>query len=84
MAQVITREMLSPMAVREAVQGTEGRDGVATVGQTWASFKAAVERGLLVRDDDALASIEYGVRQGGSGRLVRDDAPDGIEIRETD
>ena len=54
----------------------------ACVGLTWASFKAAVEEGLCVRDDDTLASIEYGVRKAGVGRLVRDDAADGIEIRE--
>ncbi len=50
-------------------------------GVTWGSVKAAIA-GLGVEDDDVIAAIEIGVMQAGSGRLVRDDEPDGIEIRE--
>jgi hypothetical protein len=56
------------------------RHGVPT-GNTWGAIKAAMTV-LGVRDDDRIASIEYGVMQFGSGRIVRDDAPDGIEIKE--
>ena len=50
-------------------------------GVTWGAFKAAMDT-LGVDDADFLASIEYGCKQYGSGRIVRDDAPFGIEIRE--
>jgi len=50
-------------------------------GLTWGQFKAAMVL-LDVKDSDRLASIEYGCAQTGTGRVVRDDAPDGIEIRE--
>lgn len=56
------------------------REGVPT-GLTWGDFKAAMHT-LEVEDGDRLASIEFGCKQCGSGRIVRDDAPDGIEIRE--
>jgi hypothetical protein len=56
------------------------RDGVP-VGNTWASFKAAMEV-LGVGDEDRVASIEFGVAQLGSSRIVRDDEADGIVIRE--
>lgn len=56
------------------------RDGVP-VGVTWASFKAAMTI-LGVEDEDRIASIEFGCKQFGSGRIVRDDAIDGIEVRE--
>ena len=55
-------------------------DGVPA-GLTWGQFKAAMTL-LGVADDDRVASIEYGCAQCGTGKLVRDDAPDGIEIRE--
>lgn len=54
----------------------------AIVGLTWGSFKAAVEEGLGIRDDDLLASVEYGIKAWRSGHLVRDTEIDGIEIRE--
>lgn len=51
-------------------------------GWTWASFKQAMEA-LGVTDGDRLVSIEYGVVQGGSGRICLDiDDHGGIEIRE--
>ena len=55
------------------------RRGVQT-GLTWAGFKTAMTA-LGVRDEDHVASIEFGVTAG-TGRICRDDAPDGIEIRE--
>ena len=55
------------------------RHGVQT-GLTWGGFKAAMFV-LGVNDEDHLASIEFGVTTG-TGRICRDDAPDGIEIRE--
>ena len=55
--------------------------GGVPAGMTWASFRAAMEQ-LGVRDDDYLGSIEYGVMQGGSGYLVRDDENGLVEIRE--
>lgn len=57
------------------------QDGVP-VGVSWGAFKAAMTI-LGVKDDDRIASIEYGTSHfGGEGRIVRDDASDGIEIRE--
>ena len=50
-------------------------------GVTWGDFKRAIE-GLGVRDDDRLASIEYGVAMNGRGVIVRDDDDMGVEIRE--
>ncbi len=63
-------------AIGMAVYGRSAMRGV-----TWRSVKDALAE-LGVEDDDVIASIEIGVRQFGPGRLVRDDAPDGIEIRE--
>ena len=57
------------------------RGGSVQAGMTWGTFKAAV-KALGVADADRIASIEFGCKQYGSGRIVRDDAPDGIEIRE--
>lgn len=56
------------------------RNGVP-VGVTWKGFCDAM-RVLGVKDDDRIACIEFGVRQGAMGRIIREDAPDGIEIRE--
>jgi hypothetical protein len=57
------------------------RTGVSA-GTTWGSFKWAMAV-LGVRDDDTLASIDYGTaRLGGNGTIVREDADDGIEIKE--
>ncbi len=56
------------------------RDGVPA-GLCWGDFKAAMTL-LGVGDEDRVASIEFGCKQLGTGRIVRDDAPDGIEIRE--
>ena len=57
------------------------RTGVSA-GTTWGSFRWAMAV-LGVRDDDRIASIEYGCsRLGGNGIIVRDDADDGVEIRE--
>ena len=64
-----------------ASRSLELRHGSVHAGLTWAGFKAAMER-LGVTDEDHLASIEFGVTAG-TGRICRDDAPDGIEIRET-
>lgn len=67
--------------MRDLRASLAAHEGVAC-GLTWGSFKWAMAQ-LGVRDDDALASIEYGVsRLGGNGKLYRDDAEDGIEIRE--
>lgn len=56
------------------------RNGVPA-GVTWGQFKAAMTV-LGVQDEDRIASIEYGCKQYGTGSIVRDDAPDGIEVRE--
>ena len=58
----------------------KARGGVPA-GMTWATFRAAMEQ-LGVADDDYLGSIEFGVMQGGSGYLVRDDENGLVEIRE--
>jgi hypothetical protein len=50
-------------------------------GLTWGDFKAAMQL-LGVKDDERIASIDYGCGTG-TGRLIRDDAPDGVEVRET-
>ena len=50
-------------------------------GITWGDFQRAMQR-LGVQDDDRIASIEYGVALGSSGRICRDDDVDGVEIRE--
>lgn len=56
------------------------RQGVP-FGVTWGAFKAAMTL-LGVTDDDRIASIEVGTSQCQvDTKLVRDDAPDGIEIR---
>lgn len=68
---------------------TIGRDLRATInrqrgvpcGLTWGEFQAAMKL-LGVQDSDRLASIDYGCGTG-TGRLLREDAGDGIEIRET-
>ena len=52
-----------------------------SAGVTWGHFKQAVER-LGVTDGQPLASIEFGVAQLGSGRIVAEVARDGVEIRE--
>lgn len=66
------RDLRASLAARTGVQA----------GVTWGSFKWAMAQ-LGVRDTDTLASIEYGCSQfGGNGVIVRDDAADGIEIRE--
>lgn len=56
------------------------RNGVPA-GLTWGDFQAAMKL-LGVKDTDRLASVEYGCGQFGSGCITRDDANDGIEIRE--
>ena len=58
----------------------ERRHGSVHTGLTWADFKTAMTA-LGVTDEDHVASIEFGVTAG-TGRICRDDAPDGIEIRE--
>lgn len=66
--------------VKDLRASLHAREGVSA-GLTWGSFKWAMAQ-LGVRDDDALASIEYGCALGGNGQLVRDDDDGGIEIRE--
>lgn len=67
--------------MRDLTASLAARTGVSA-GVTWGEFKWAMAR-LGVRDDDRIASIEYGCsRLGGGGVIVRDDADDGIEIRE--
>lgn len=56
------------------------RSGVPA-GLTFGDFISAM-RQLGVTDATPLASIEYGCGQFGNGRLTRDDASDGVEIRE--
>ena len=57
------------------------REGVGA-GVTWRDFMLAMTR-LGVKPDDWVASIEYGVAQGGTNVLTRDeDEHGGIEIRE--
>lgn len=55
----------------------------AVAGNTWGSFKAAMEA-LGVKDDMLLASIEFGVAQDGTGRIVAEIDPDlgELEVRE--
>ena len=67
----LDRDLRASLALREGVP----------VGNTWASFKAAMAV-LGVTDADRVASIEFGVSQLGTSRIVRDDEPDGIVIRE--
>lgn len=50
-------------------------------GQTVGDFIAAL-RQLGITDDMPLASIEYGIRKIGSGRVTVDVEHDGLEIRE--
>ena len=75
-AKVTTNDSL----VTDLRASLRARCGVAA-GMTWASFKTAMAQ-LGVEDDDFLGSIEYGVMQGGSGYVVRDDEDGLIEIRE--
>lgn len=50
-------------------------------GTTFGDFVEAVKR-AGIRDNDPLGSIEYGVSQTPTGRIVVDHTDDGIEIRE--
>lgn len=65
---------------RDLIASLNRQDGVP-FGLTWGSIKAAMTV-LGVKDDDRIASIEIGVMQAGGGRMVREDAVDGIEVRE--
>lgn len=67
----VGRDLRAALALREGVP----------YGLTWGDLKHALEL-LGVTDGDRIASIELGCKSCGSGRIVRDDAPDGIEIRE--
>ena len=70
--ETVTRDLRASLNVQHGVP----------VGVTWRAFKAAMTI-LGVTDEDRIASIEYGCSHfGGAGRIVRDDAPDWIEIRE--
>lgn len=53
----------------------------AAAGQTFGDFIEAC-RALGIRDGDPLGSIEYGVAQMGTGRIVFEVNEDGVEIRE--
>lgn len=71
----------SDRLVEDLRASLNARNGVAC-GLTWGAFKQAMAQ-LGVTDDDLLASIEYGTSHlGGNGRIYRDDAVDGVEIRE--
>lgn len=63
------------------LRATLNRQRGVPCGLTWGDFKAAMVL-LGVQDEDRIASIDYGCSSG-TGRLLRDDAPDGIEVRET-
>lgn len=63
------------------LRATLNRQRGVPAGLTWGEFQAAMKL-LGVKDDERIASIDYG-NCNGTGRLMRDDAPDGIEIRET-
>ena len=65
--------------VTDLLASLHRRAGVPA-GLTWRDFKAAMAR-LEVEDEDRIAMIDYGTHALNGGRLVRDDAPDGIEIR---
>lgn len=56
------------------------RQGVAA-GSTFGEFLAACRR-MGIRDEDKLASIEFGVSAYGNGWITRDDDIDGISVRE--
>lgn len=73
---VTTKDTLS-----RDLRATLNRQRGVPCGLTWGDFQAAM-RLLGIRDDDRIASIDYGCGTG-TGRLLRDDATDGIEIRET-
>lgn len=66
---------------RDLVASLNRQDGISA-GLTWREFQAAMTL-LGVGPEDRIASIEFGCTQFGTGRLMREDAPDGIEIRES-
>lgn len=67
----LARDLRASLALREGVP----------YGVTWGDFKAAMTL-LGVKDDDRLASIDVGNSQLNTySRIMRDDAPDGVEIR---
>ena len=67
-------------SVRRDLERSLAARGVSA-GLTWGDFQSAMAQ-LGVQATDGLASIDYGCGSGGTGRIVREDAPDGIEIRE--
>lgn len=69
----------SPL-VRDLKASLIERGAAKDAGLTWGQFQQAM-RELGIQDGDRVASIEYGIRFG-SGHLVREDAADGIEVRE--
>lgn len=70
--RTIGRDLRASLAARTGVRA----------GCTWGDFTRAVE-GLGVRENDQLASIEYGVAQDGNGLLLMDTDDAGcVDIRE--
>ena len=69
--ETVARDLRASMHVREGVP----------VGNTWGAFKAAMLI-LGVQDEDRIASLEYGISVFGLGRIQREDAAEGVEIRE--
>ena len=70
------------MAIGNAVLAAVSGRNTAYVGRTWGDLKRAIEL-LGVRDDDALASIEYGVIWHRSGLIALErDEHGSAEIRE--
>lgn len=74
------RPVDSPLA-HDLVASLIARGAAKDAGLTWGMFKVAM-RELGIQDSDRVASIEYGVKFGGSGHILREDASDGIEVRE--
>ena len=60
---------------------TEAVGAPKPAGHTFGSFVEACRK-LGITDEMELASVEYGIAQLASGRLVAEVGPDGIEVRE--
>lgn len=53
-----------------------------SAGLTWGDFKQAGD--ALLKDDEPFAFVEYGIKQGGLGFIIRDEDedPSGVGLRE--
>lgn len=84
MAKLLTHPaMTSDETIRYDLKRSLIERGVAKpAGLTWGDFKKAGD--LLLKDDEPLAFVEYGIRQGGLGAIERDDDEysAGVGIRE--